>query len=224
LMGGHVLRPWRSLLAAAVAAVLVVVATATSPTAASAAPSDGKVDGAVAAALDRVMTGKATAADVALVTGDPDLARVVPDRSKTTVVKKASPGLDALLAGQRPIGTLGVEVCGNWIEITVTVYTALGFVLFQWMHHVGFCFDPDVGVVSRWQSRFDRLVQADATIVQGALSGDWASPLPASPAQSGMQRSLQQCILTYGCWANWYPWAEAWIWGNGSWGYRGGPG
>jgi hypothetical protein len=225
-IGGRVSRYGRPLSAVVAAAAMMVATAVFTPAAASAASGGVGADSATMAALQRIGAGTATPADLSLIMGQPELAKVVADPKSTTVVRTASPGLEDFLAGKKPAGVIeGVEVCGNWIEITVTVYTAIfGDVLFKWMHHVGFCIDYQVGVVSRWENRYDRLIQADPTIVDQGLYADSPSRLPASPGVSGMQRKLQQCILTYGCWANWYPWAEAWIWGTGSWGYRGGPG
>jgi hypothetical protein len=204
----------------------MVLATAVvTPAAASAASGGVTADPAVATALQHIAAGTASAGEIALIVGKPELAKVVADPKRTTVVRTVSPDLEDFLAGKRPAGAIqGVEYCGGWIEITVTVKTLLGFTLFKWMHHGGFCIDYDVGVITRWESRYDRLIEADATIVNVGLTGNWASQLPASPGVTGMQRHLQQCILTYGCWANWYPWGEGWLWGSGSWGYRGGPG
>jgi hypothetical protein len=200
--------------------------TALPPSAAAASPGRGDAaDPAVAAALQRIAAGTSTASDLALISGRPELAKVVADPSRTTITRTSSAGTQDLLAGRKPAGGAGVsgiEYCGNWIEVTVTVYTVLGFVLFRWMHHAGYCIDYDVGVVTRWESRYDRLIEADPTIIFLGVTADSASPVPSSPAVSTMQRHLQQCILTYGCWANWYPWAQTYAWGNGSWGFRGG--
>jgi hypothetical protein len=120
--------------------------------------------------------------DLALIAGKPELAKVVADASRTTVVRTVSLDMQAFLDGKRPADAIeGVEYYGGWIEITVTVHTLLGFVLFKWMHHGGFCADYDVGVITRWQNRYDRLIEADATIVTVGLVGNWANPLPASP-------------------------------------------
>jgi hypothetical protein len=217
-----VFRFWRTGVTAGMVAVLAVTTAVAVPTAASAAPAPGgKPDPAVSAALQRIAGGTSTAADVALISKRPELAKVV-DPSRTTVTRTTSPLSRAALDGRTPVGVNGEEICGNWIEITVTAYTVLGFVLFQWKHHAGYCLDLQVGVVSRWEDRYEQMLQADPTIGVLELTVNSASPVPAGAASSVMQRRLQQCILTYGCWANWYPWGEAVAYGNGQWGWRGG--
>jgi hypothetical protein len=68
------------------------------------------------------------------------------------------------------------------------------------------------------------MMYADPTIEVKELTANEATPLPSSVGYSTMQRHLQQCILTYGCWANWYPWAQIGIAGNGQWGWAWGVG
>jgi hypothetical protein len=206
----------RSLLALALAVATTLSLTATT---AAAAP-ERAPDPAVAAALGRVAAGMSSTADLALIRSEPELAKLVADPSRTTVTRKQS-----LKAGPpSDAGTSGVEICGNWIEVTVTQYTVLGFVLFQWRHHAGFCIDYQVGLVTRWEDRWDGMLYADPTVDVLERTADSATPLPGSPGASHMQRHLKQCILTYGCYANWYPWATAAIWGDGRWGYDGGAG
>ncbi|WP_203906633.1 hypothetical protein [Rhizocola hellebori] len=218
-------KPFRSILTV-VAAVSMALTTAVAlPGTASAAPS-GQGDPAIAAALLRIAEGKSSPTDIALIASKPEIAKLVADPSKTTIDRTTSPGLDSLLAdrkaGVTPQGVVinGEEICGNWIEVTITVRTLLGFVLYKWMAHYGFCIDFQVGVVSRWDAYYDRLSEVDPTIVATAPATTWSSPMPNSPAVRGSQRHLQQCVLTYGCWANHYPWSEVWVWGTGSWGWR----
>lgn len=163
---------------------------------ASAAPAGP--DPAVAAALARIATDTHTAADLALIKSQPELSKVAdPDRTKIEV-EPAQP-----LPGTADAG-INAECC-YWARVTVTVYTVLGFELFKWSHYVEFCINN--GLVSRWLTRYDQMLYADPTIYVRDLVVNSVTATPAYSSTSTMQRHLEQCVIRYGCYANWYPWA-----------------
>lgn len=208
-------RPRFVLVAAAMALLTVLVGA---PAAANPA---GNADSAVAAALTRIAANEHSAADIALIKRYPELARVIADPSRTTVTKTFSPNLAENGSSPKIAGPYAVnELCG-WVVVTVTVETILGFDLFIWNHRAEACMDGTN--VTRWLLRYDQMIYADPTIYVRNLDSH-VSGTPAYQATSVMQRHLEQCIIRYGCYANWYPWSAityygdyyySWDWGVG---------
>ncbi|WP_341720531.1 hypothetical protein QQG74_13035 [Micromonospora sp. FIMYZ51] len=191
---------------AAVVALLtaLVGAPATAKSASSADP-------AIATALAKIAANRHSAADIRLIKRHPELARVVADPSRTTVTKRFSPNLAENGSGAKVVGPYAAsELCG-WVVVTVTVETILGFDLFVWNHRAEACMDGTN--VTRWLLRYDQMIYADPTIYVRNLDSH-VSGTPASQATSVMQRHLEQCIIRYGCYANWYPWSAITYYGN----------
>ncbi|MFI6229580.1 hypothetical protein ACIBCR_19955 [Micromonospora echinospora] len=209
----------QSLVMTAMAVTLVTALTAAPATAAPTA------DPTVAAALQRIAANSYSAADIALVQSQPDIARVVADPGRTTITRSTSPNLAGLFGGgttapKRAVTPLA-ETCG-WVEVTITVYTVLGFDLFKWTHHAGACHN---GInITRWTERYDRMDYADLTVYVRDLVINSAGGTPAAQTASTMQRHLEQCVIKYGCYANWYPWSTIYLFGNGTYDYRWGVG
>jgi hypothetical protein len=205
------------LLASVVSAVLAIAVAAPAGAAVT-----GAADPAVAAALERIGTNTSTAADIALVKRDPELARVVVDPSRTTVTTTGNAGFVQRPAGQPGKAQVAGPVlngCGP-VGVTITVKTLLGFDLFKWTHMVGACFDG-YNVTSVYE-RYDYLNYADPTIYVRELQSS-VTPL-GYEVRSFMQRHLEQCVIRYGCYANWYPYSTVILWGDGYWNYTWGVG
>lgn len=197
-------------------AVMAVLATGSTPAVAGAAPATG-ANPAVAAALHRIATKTHTAADIALIKRDPALARVVMDPARTTVSHRYVAADGTTLAG--PVApaaaAMVAEQCGVGVQSTITAYTIGGFVFFRWTHLATVCID--LISVTRWWERYDRANYLDPTLYFQQLVGDSASPTPSRSAFSYRQRHLEQCVIKWGCFANYYPWSEITLNGDGSW-------
>jgi len=205
----------RSALVAAIAMLTVLVGAP-----ATANPAD-KANPAVAAALARIAANQHSTADITLIKRYPELARVVVDPSRTTITRTFSPNLVEHGSGLKAAGPVSTNELCAWVSVTITVETILGFDLFKWKHRAESCMDG--ANVTRWTSRYDQMDYADPTIYVRNLESH-ASGVPAYQAFSHMQRHLEQCVVKYGCYANWYPWSDitfygdyyySWSWGVG---------
>jgi hypothetical protein len=198
---------------------LATLGAAITPPSVAAAATAATVDPAIVAALQRIATRTQSPADIALIKSRPELAAAVPDpMTFATTVEQGAPeetGFTRAGGGAHPnIET--TTYCG-WIEIRITAYSLLGFKFFAWTHHAGYC--TDLETIRRWSGRYDRMNYADPTINLLERNVDYASRVPTFAATSTMQRHLQQCVLTYGCWANWYPWSTINIYPEGTFTY-----
>lgn len=207
-----------SVLLAATTALAVV---GLAPTAASAAPTGADPD--IARSLQRIAAGNWTADDLRQVRRDPAVAKVVIDPSTVTVTSTSS-GAPTRLSGQR--GTDGastqVELCGGWVDITIRATTILGFDFLQWVHHLGYCSDGTY--VTRLTSRYDGVLYADPTLYVRELVVNSVTGAPAGRVTSVMQRHFEQCVIRYGCFANYYPWSSIMLNGNNTYTYNWGVG
>jgi hypothetical protein len=190
--------------------------------AAAAAPSAAKSDPAIAAVLQRIATRTQSPADIALIQSRPELAAMDTDPSQITFATTVDQGApqeagQVRMAGDTPQRNIANTIYCGWIEIRITAYTLLGFKLFAWTHHAGYC--TDFETIRRWNGRYDRMAYADPTVEMLDRKVDYFSAMPTFQATSTMQRHLQQCVLKYGCWANWYPWSTIYIWPDGYFSY-----
>jgi hypothetical protein len=200
----------RSRVLAAVLGAVVLFGLST-PATATAKPSP-KADPAVAAALSRIGANTFTGADIALVRSNPDLAAVVVDPSRTTTTTSA-------VSRSAVDGAAIQDYCGYfWVDRTF--YSTVGWVLFTWRHYVEGCIDGFV--TTRWKTRMDFLTQADGTVVFNGLVTDWATSPGGYTMTSMRQRYIQQCVVTYGCYANYYPWSSISLNSNGQWNWSAG--
>jgi hypothetical protein len=162
------------------------------------------------AAAQRMANGTASTADKKLIAGIPELARSVPDPSKTTVTVSSSP-VASLSQGRSGAATLADEPgwngCANYF-VWVQTRSALGAIIWRWQYVVGVCYYFD-DYLSRWADRFDTLLYQDGTVEVMELTTNWAQGnFPRRTASTRMQRHLRQCVLSYGCWGNAYPWIQ----------------
>lgn len=179
-------------------AVLVALIGAVLPLLQAPASAAGP-DPAVAAALKRIAANMHSEADKALILADKELAAKVIDPDRTKVeVEPAKP-----LAIQPSDATMAE--CCYWARVTVTAKSLLGFDLFRWSHYVEFCIAN--GQVTRWLTRYDQMLYADATVYVRDLVVNSVTPTPAFSSTSTMQRHLEQCVVRYGCYTNHYPWS-----------------
>jgi hypothetical protein len=203
------------------ALTLATLGVAITPPSVASAAAGPTADPAIVAALQRIATRTQSPADIALIKSRPELAATVADPSQmtfTTTVVQGAPEETGLTRGSgRAHPNIETTTYCGWIEIRITAYSLLGFKFFAWTHHAGFC--TDLETIRRWNGRYDRMDYADPTINMLERKVDYASRVPTFAATSTMQRHLQQCVLTYGCWANWYPWSTVNIYPDGTFTY-----
>lgn len=214
-------RGWRP---AALVATMVALCVAVLQAPAVAAPvanPDRAQDRATVAALQRLATKTHTPADLELIKSQPELAAKVADPDNVKIEVDAPPELEAALANPSAVAPLGE--CCYWIKVTITQRTVAGFDLFKWVHYIEFCLEP-MSHITRWVQRYDYLEYADGTIQPRNLVVDSATPAGGFSITSMKQRHLEQCVVQYGCYANWYPWSQIGVRADGLWGYNWGVG
>lgn len=196
---------------ASLASVLAVLAV-TFNTAASAAPSPADVN----AAAGHIFSGHYTAQDIAVVKSDPAVAALVPDPTAPlrVVAGSSSPQLSsAALTATAPSG------CGYGRWVTEYQTSIIGTTIFGWRHQVSYCMGNSK--ITAWQSRYDYLSQADSGVYMRELVADSASGIGTWMAQSFRERSVEYCIVSWGCYSNSYPYSTIRLYGNGTWWYSG---
>jgi hypothetical protein len=210
----------RSRAAVVVALCVAVLGVTQTPAMASAASNADRPDPAIAAALERIASKTHTAADLALIKTEPDLAAKVADPGNVKVAVDGPPGLKALVGpgNARPTGAIDAEGCW-WIRVTITSYSLLGFDLYKWAHYIEFCLEP-MSHITRWVTRYDQMLYADNTIYVRELVANSATPAGTFAITSTMQRHLEQCVVRFGCYANHYPWSSIHVRADGLWAYN----
>lgn len=181
-------------------------------TGASSAPTQADVY----AAAKRITTHHYTAQDIAVVKSDPKVAALVPDPTKPlrVVAGSSSPQqLSTALTTSAPSG------CGYSRWVTEYQQSVINTTIFGWRHVVSYCMGNSK--ITAWQSRYDYLSQADSGVYMRELVADSASGIGTWMAQSFRERSVEYCIVSWGCYSNSYPYSTIRLYGNGTWWYSG---
>lgn len=163
---------------------------------------------AIQEALARVAaTGVMTDADRATIQTDPELAQTVIDPGKTEVtdVSEETPGT-------APVQ--GKTSCTH-ADRYIVYRSTLGFKTAEWHMRVDWCYNgKTVSSVTRdaYIAKYDK-----ATI---RYKGEIKNSLQYRPgnvnARTYMQGHLEQCVVKYGCYANYYPFQDFTVGNNGS--------
>ncbi|WP_181771361.1 hypothetical protein [Amycolatopsis pittospori] len=163
---------------------------------------------AIQEALARVAaTGVMTDADRAIIQTDPELAQTVIDPGKTEVtdVSNETPG---------PAPVQGKTSCTH-ADRYIVYRSTLGFKTAEWHMRVDWCYNgKTVSSVTRdaYIAKYDK-----ATI---RYKGEIKNSLQYRPgnvnARTYMQGHLEQCVVKYGCYANYYPFQDFTVGNNGS--------
>ena len=163
---------------------------------------------AIQEALARVAaTGVMTDADRAIIQSDPELAQTVidPGQTEVTDVSGGTPGAPALP---------GKTSCTH-ADRYVVYRSTLGFKTAEWHMRVNWCYNgKTVSSVSRdaYIANYDKM-----TI---KYHGEIKNSLQYRPgnvnARVYMQGHLEQCVVKYGCYANYYPFQDFTVGNNGS--------
>lgn len=163
---------------------------------------------AIQEALARVAaTGVMTDADRAIIQSDPELAQTVidPGQTEVTDVSEGTPGAPALP---------GKTSCTH-ADRYIVYRSTLGFKTAEWHMRVNWCYNgKTVSSVSRdaYIANYDK-----ATI---KYHGEIKNSLQYRPgnvnARVYMQGHLEQCVIKYGCYANYYPFQDFTVGNNGS--------
>ncbi|WP_329026013.1 hypothetical protein [Streptomyces sp. NBC_00690] len=163
---------------------------------------------AVREAVVRVATtGVMTDADRATIKSDPEVARSVVDPGLTEVrdVPRSSSGS---LAQAR-------KTSCTHADRYIVYRSTLGFKTAEWHMRVNWCYDgKKVSRVTRdaYIANYDK-----ATIkYHGEIKNTLEYRPGAVNARVVMQGHLEQCVIKYGCYANYYPYQDFTVGNNGS--------
>ncbi|MEU1280058.1 hypothetical protein [Streptomyces sp. NPDC005805] len=229
----------RKTLAACVASA-AVLASLGAPVAATAAPVGD--DAGVQAVVERAMAGTASAADLAVIAKDDRLARTVPVRfekgepvTRLVAPPSAAAGKQAAVASAVPAAASASfqKRCLS-TDYPVTALSWLGDTLYTWHHTVSWCTANQVNGVESTRvisgplyNRSDYLTNKSSVAYQRDLATDAqfapdGSPIAAyadgtnSPYFSHRARTVELCVLQYGCYANNLPQSKLTLGTNGA--------
>ncbi|MFD8495558.1 hypothetical protein [Amycolatopsis sp. NPDC059657] len=163
---------------------------------------------AIQEALARVAsTGVMTDADRAIIQTDPELAKTVVDPGKTEVtdVSEGAPGSPVLP---------GKTSCTH-ADRYIVYRSTLNFKIAEWHMRVDWCYNgKTVSSVTRdaYVANYDK--------VTVKYHGEVKNTLQYRPgnvnARVYMQGHIEQCVVKYGCYANYYPMQDFTVGNNGS--------
>ncbi|MEW2813220.1 hypothetical protein AB0929_40045 [Streptomyces massasporeus] len=207
--------------AALTAALLTTGVAGSSPALAGEKPSHQ----ANATAIQHAIAGKATAADLRVISDDPQLARTVPVsvRAGKPVITKASPPAGQNAAASRTADAAAADFQTKCLTVDypLTNTSYLGDIIYTWHHKFSWCTANTVSgaewsrvITASPYNRYDYFTDKSSVVYPQGLTTDVSfapvgSPMgtinpggAGSPYHSYLARSVNLCIAQYACYAS----------------------
>lgn len=144
------------------------------------------------AAIDRVMTGEWTRADLQYIKSEPAIAAQVPD-PRATEWGDSSGRLTAKSNGS----------CGHWYLAWFKKKSLLGFTLYNYYQRAFYC--KTSTKITKWQSRKDYWTDPTSVAYWKKLVRNEKRGIGTSKAVTTKMRHIELCVVKYGCYASLYP-------------------
>jgi hypothetical protein len=129
----------------------------------------------------------------------------------TTSAKTASASLSASAAA--------ASTAWKWVDVWYSHKSLLGSTIYRYHTYVKFQYNGTK--VTAWGTRYDYLSNEQDIVQLGDRILNQKTGVPASSATSTMKRHVELCVISYGCYANLYPYIKIKVKGNGSYTYSG---